>query len=102
MSVVACFWFFFLIVLRTLFSLSFMFVNMINVLANFLVIFLSQAEECFRESISIDPEFVPGLLLHGLICSNAEKYIEAEDFFEAAANVAPEDIVAHTMWGEEN
>ena len=59
----------------------------------------SQAEECFRESISIDPEFVPGLLLYGIICSNAEKFVEAEDFFEAAANIAPDSIVAHTMWG---
>ena len=50
--------------------------------------------------MAIEANFVPGLLLYGLLCTNSGKYEEAEDILEAATSIEPDHIVAQTVFGE--
>ncbi len=58
-----------------------------------------QAEECFKECVSIDQRHLRGLLLYGVVCSMQDKHETAETFFEAATSLEPESILAWTMLG---
>ncbi|KAK3728400.1 hypothetical protein QZH41_017640 [Actinostola sp. cb2023] len=60
---------------------------------------LSQAEECFKETIALNQKHVSGLLMYGCVCLMLERYEVAETFFEAATCVEPNNVVAWTMLG---
>lgn len=59
-----------------------------------------QAEECFKETISINQQHLHGLLLYGVVCAMEEGNEAAETFFEAATCVDPSSILAWIMLGE--
>ncbi|XP_063957993.1 cilia- and flagella-associated protein 70-like isoform X2 [Lytechinus pictus] len=60
---------------------------------------IAKAEECFKETISINQQHLYGLLLYGVVCAMEEGNEAAETFFEAATCVDPSSILAWTMLG---
>ncbi len=58
-----------------------------------------QAEECFKECVSVDQRHLQGLLLYGVVCTMQDKHDAAETFFEAATAIDPKNIMAWTMLG---
>nr|XP_006824936.1 PREDICTED: tetratricopeptide repeat protein 18-like [Saccoglossus kowalevskii] len=59
----------------------------------------AKAEECFKETVSINQQHVYGLLLYGIVCAMEERNDVAETFFEAATNVDPSSTLAWTLLG---
>ncbi|XP_071787792.1 cilia- and flagella-associated protein 70-like isoform X3 [Asterias amurensis] len=60
---------------------------------------ISKAEECFKETVSINAQHLYGLLLYGVICSVEERNEVAETFFETASCVDQDSVLAWTMLG---
>ncbi|XP_033101103.1 cilia- and flagella-associated protein 70-like isoform X2 [Anneissia japonica] len=60
---------------------------------------ISKAEECFKETISIQQQHLSGLLLYGVVCAMEERNDMAETFFEAATAAYPDSVLAWTMLG---
>ncbi|XP_070577266.1 cilia- and flagella-associated protein 70-like isoform X4 [Ptychodera flava] len=60
---------------------------------------ISKAEECFKETVSINQSHVNGLLLYGIVCAMEERNSVAETFFEMATNVEPNCTLAWTLLG---
>lgn len=59
----------------------------------------TQAEECFKETIAIDPHHLEGLMLYGIVCAMEERNDVAETFFEAATCVSSNSTLAWTLLG---
>ncbi|XP_071963132.1 cilia- and flagella-associated protein 70-like [Antedon mediterranea] len=59
----------------------------------------TKAEECFKETISINQQHLSGLLLYGAVCAMEERNDMAETFFEAATAACPDSVLAWTMLG---
>ncbi|XP_022106996.1 cilia- and flagella-associated protein 70-like isoform X2 [Acanthaster planci] len=60
---------------------------------------VSKAEECFKETVSINSQHLHGLLLYGVVCSTEERNDVAETFFETATCVDQDSVLAWTMLG---
>ncbi|XP_077996402.1 cilia- and flagella-associated protein 70-like isoform X2 [Glandiceps talaboti] len=60
---------------------------------------ISKAEECFKETVSINQTHVNGLMLYGIVCAMEERNDVAETFFETATNVDPNSTLAWTLLG---
>ncbi|EDV28658.1 uncharacterized protein TRIADDRAFT_51790 [Trichoplax adhaerens] len=60
---------------------------------------INKAEECFKEALTINQQFVPGLILYGIVCHMDERNDEAETFLEAATTVEHDNILAWTILG---
>ncbi|XP_038074225.1 cilia- and flagella-associated protein 70-like isoform X4 [Patiria miniata] len=60
---------------------------------------VAKAEECFKETVSINAQHLHGLLLYGVVCSIEERNDVAETFFESATCVDPDSVLAWTMLG---
>ncbi|XP_072032330.1 cilia- and flagella-associated protein 70-like isoform X2 [Amphiura filiformis] len=60
---------------------------------------ITKAEECFKETVSINPQHLHGLLLYGVVCAMEERNDVAETFFEASTCVDPSSVLAWTMLG---
>ncbi|XP_072171577.1 cilia- and flagella-associated protein 70-like [Diadema setosum] len=60
---------------------------------------VAKAEECFKETISINQRHIHGLLLYGVVCAMEDGNDAAETFFEAATCVDPSSVLAWTMRG---
>ncbi len=61
---------------------------------------ITKAEECFKETVSINPQHLYGLLLYGVVCAMEERNDVAETFFEAATCVDATNVLAWTMLGK--
>eukprot|EP00058_Branchiostoma_floridae_P027859 XP_002613350.1 hypothetical protein BRAFLDRAFT_118737 [Branchiostoma floridae] len=59
----------------------------------------AKAEECFKETVSIDQQHLPGLLLYGIVSAMEERHEMAETFFENATCVESDNVVAWTLLG---
>ncbi|KAL4658147.1 cilia- and flagella-associated protein 70 [Arapaima gigas] len=58
-----------------------------------------QAEECFRQAVSVNQAHVPSLLMCGILAEMAGRFDEAETFIEGATRVAPSSVTAWTLFG---
>lgn len=57
------------------------------------------AEECFKQSVALDQQFVPALLLYGVCCSLDERFAEADEMMELATTIDTRNIIAWTVRG---
>jgi tetratricopeptide (TPR) repeat protein len=57
------------------------------------------SEQCLKEAIALDQQFVPALLLYGMCCSLEEKFAEANEVMELATTIDPNNIIAWTIRG---
>ncbi|XP_071834578.1 cilia- and flagella-associated protein 70-like isoform X3 [Apostichopus japonicus] len=60
---------------------------------------IAKAEECFKETVAINPQHLEGLMLYGVVCAMEERNDVAETFFEAATCVSPNTTLAWTLLG---
>ncbi|HSS21047.1 MAG TPA: tetratricopeptide repeat protein [Pyrinomonadaceae bacterium] len=61
---------------------------------------LKEAEESFLGMLRIDPEYTPALLRLGLVCTDAHRYEEAEQYLRRVVDREPRNAVAHELLGE--
>jgi tetratricopeptide (TPR) repeat protein len=58
-----------------------------------------KAEQCFKESLSLDSSHVPSLLAYSMCCALDERFDEGETFLEMATQQEPDNAVAWTISG---
>eukprot|EP00794_Sanderia_malayensis_P017853 gene17853-19636_t len=58
-----------------------------------------KAEECFKESVSIDQNYIDGLIMNGCMAVMHNRHEEAEVFFETATCSKPNSAIAWTAAG---
>ena len=58
-----------------------------------------QADQCFKQSLSLDSSHVPSLLAYGMCCALDERFDEGETFLEMATTKKPNSAVTWTVCG---
>lgn len=58
---------------------------------------LAKAEECLRESLSLDPRHTPALLSYGVLLCTRDRFADAETYLKGATEYSPNDVLAWSM-----
>ena len=78
---------------RTLFLCTYVHIYICTYISNV------QAEQCFKQSLSLDSSHLPSLLAYSMCCALDERYDEGETFLEMATQCEPDNALAWTIAG---